>query len=403
MDRRRLRIAIAICAGTLLLAVASARAQPPDTQHQHEHMNMDMDGAGGWSLMQDAIVFAEFNHQGGPRGGDEFVAPNWWMGMASRTLPRGRLTLTAMFSLDPATVGADGYREIFQAGEAFDGRPIVDRQHPHDLFMQLAASWRVPVGSATTIAISGGPVAEPALGPIAFMHRASAIDNPTAPLGHHTLDSTHVAFGVVTGGIDRGRWTLEGSIFNGREPDEHRWNLEIAPLDSYSGRVWFRPTKEWALQLSTGHLHEPEQLERGDIERTTASVSWTRTSGADVAGVTIGYGQNDTDHGDRRAVFAEGARRRGATTIYGRFESAQIELTAPDDPVAAFTIGIVRDVLRRAGFEGGIGGDITFYGVPDALVGAYSRRPVSVHLFIRVRPPAGKMGRMVNMRLGGAN
>jgi len=403
MERRRLRIAIAISSGALLLAAVPARAQPPDAQHEHMHMDMDIDAGAGWSAMQDAIVFAEFNRQGGPRGGSELVVPNWWMGMASRTLPRGRLTLTAMLSLDPATVGAQGYREIFQAGEAFEGQPIVDRQHPHDFFMQLAAAWRARLGDATTILIAGGPVAEPALGPIAFMHRASAIDNPTAPLGHHTFDSTHIAFGVVTAGVDRGRWTVEGSIFNGREPDDHRWNLEIAPLDSYSGRVWFRPAKEWALQLSTGHLHEPEALERGDIARTTASVSWTRAAAAGVAGITVGYGQNDTGHGTRRAVLAEAARQRGATTIYGRFESGEIEHTSPEDPVAAVTIGAVRDVVRRAGFAGGIGGDVTFYGVPDALVDAYSRVPVSFHVFFRLRPPAGKMGRMVDMRLGAEN
>jgi len=395
------RSAIAIWLGVSFGCAARAQAQPPE--HQHEHMNMDMNGSGAWSFMQDGIVFAELNHQGGPRGGDEFVAPNWWMGMASRALPRGRLTLTAMFSLDRATVGAEGYGEIFQAGEAFGGRPIVDRQHPHDFFMQLAASWRVPVGDAASVTLSGGPVAEPALGPIAFMHRASAMDNPTAPLGHHTFDSTHVAFGVVTAAVERGRWTVEGSIFNGREPDEHRWNVEIAPLDSVSGRVWFRPAKEWAVQVSTGRLRDPEQLEPGDIERTTASISWTRATAAGVAGVTVGYGQNDTEHGVRHALFAEAARQRGSNTIYGRFESVEIELISPDRPVAAFTIGGVRDLFRRAGFEGGIGADLTLYGVPDALADAYSRRPVSFHLFVRLRPPAGAMGRMLNMRLGGEN
>jgi len=395
------RSAIAIWFGVCFGGAPRAHAQPPE--HQHEHMNMDMNGSGAWSFMQDGIVFAELNHQGGPRGGDELIAPNWWMGMASRALPRGRLTLTAMFGLDRATVGAEGYGEIFQAGEAFGGRPIVDRQHPHDFFMQLAASWRVPVGDAASVTLSGGPVAEPALGPIAFMHRASAMDNPTAPLGHHTFDSTHVAFGVVTAAVERGRWTVEGSIFNGREPDEHRWNLEIAPLDSVAGRVWFRPEKEWAVQVSTGRLHDPEQLEPGDIERTTASISWTRATAAGVAGVTVGYGQNDTDHGVRRALFAEAARQRGSNTIYGRFESVEIELISPDRPVAAFTIGGVRDLFRRAGFEGGIGADLTLYGVPDALADAYSRRPVSFHLFVRLRPPAGAMGRMVNMRLGEGN
>src|SRR2546425_12077539 len=130
---------------------------------EHEHMNMDM--GSGWQFMQDGIVFAEFNHQGGPRGGDEFVVPNWWMGMANRDFSLGRLTLTSMFSLDPATVGKDGYREIFQAGEALDGRPLIDRQHPHDLFMQLGAVWRMPVAASTGIPLAGGPAGAPPLGP----------------------------------------------------------------------------------------------------------------------------------------------------------------------------------------------------------------------------------------------
>jgi hypothetical protein len=150
------------------------------------------------------ILFAEFDHQGGPRGGNEFVAPNCWMGIATREMSRGRLTFTSMFSLDPATVGKAGYREIFQAGEALNGRPLIDRQHPHNLFMQLAAIWRVPMNESTGFTLAGAPVGEPALGPVAFMHRASAADNPTAPLSHHKFDSQHIAFGVVTAAVDHG-------------------------------------------------------------------------------------------------------------------------------------------------------------------------------------------------------
>ena len=194
----RRQIVLALCSvGTFLMSNA-ARAQgtaPPSdagaSPGQHEHMQMNMPMNNGWQFMQDGIVFANFNHQGGPRGGDEFVAPNWWMGMASRDFSRGRLTFTGMLSLDPATVGKDGYREIFQVGEALNGRPLIDRQHPHDLFMQLAAVWRTPVTESTGFTLAGGPVGEPALGPVAFMHRASAADNPTAPLSHHLRLHTH--------------------------------------------------------------------------------------------------------------------------------------------------------------------------------------------------------------------
>src|SRR5581483_3804953 len=153
MIRNRRQYALA-CSIFLVCTIARAEAQtamtddPPDEGGGGQHEHMHMAPAGGWTFMQDGIVFATFNHQGGPRGGDEVVAPNWWMGMASREGSRGRLTMTGMVSLDPATVGKSGYREIFQTGEALDGRPLIDRQHPHDLFMQLAAIWRVPLGAS---------------------------------------------------------------------------------------------------------------------------------------------------------------------------------------------------------------------------------------------------------------
>jgi hypothetical protein len=373
---------------------------------------MSMPEAGGWQLMEDGVLFLNVNHQGGPRGGTELVAPNWWMGMAGRAVGRGRLTLTGMLSLEPVTVGKDGYREFFQAGEALDGRPLIDRQHPHDFFMQLAAVWRVPLSASTGFTIAGGPVGEPALGPVAFMHRASAIDNPTAPLGHHTFDSTHIAFGVVTAAVDRGPFVLEGSLFNGREPDDQRWNFDFGRLDSFSGRLWYRPHAEWELQLSSGRLASPEQLEPGNIVRTTASVSWTRAKNGRMSSVTQGFGRNDTDHGARNAFFVEGARHAGANTFYSRFEAVQVETALlqtglvveghaaeANDTVVAFTAGGVRDVGRWRGFEGGFGADVTFYRVPDSLQPQYSSHPVSFHVFFRLRPPAGSMGRMWNMRM----
>jgi hypothetical protein len=317
-----------------------------------------------------------------------------------------------MLSLDPATVGKGGYREIFQAGEALNGRPLIDRQHPHDLFMQLAAIWRVPVNASTGFAVAGGPVGEPALGPVAFMHRASSADNPTAPLSHHTFDSQHISFGVVTAAVDHGPFVIEGSVFNGREPDENRWDFDFGRLDSVAGRLWYRPNSEWEFQISTGHLVNPEQLEPGNIVRSTASASWMRKNGQSFSSVTAGYGQNDTDNGTRHAVFLEGTRHADLNTIYGRFESVQTEtaLLQLDEIVAgpaanlkstvlAVTVGGVRDVLNWRGFEGGIGADISVYGVPDELRPMYSAHPVSAHVFFRLRPPAGAMGRMWNMRM----
>jgi hypothetical protein len=400
------------CASVLLIigmTGAIARAQ----DQQQMQMSMSTPATRGWMFMYDGILFAEYDHEGGPRGGDQFVAPNWWMGMASRDTSHGRLTFSAMLSLDPATVGEKGYREIFQAGEAYNGQPLIDYQHPHDLFMQLAAVWRIPVTHATGFTLAGGPVGEPALGPVAFMHRASAADNPTAPLTHHTFDSTHIAFGVITAAVDHGRWVVEGSVFNGREPDQNRWDFDFGPLDSVSGRLWFRPNPEWEFQVSSGRLVSPEALDPGhNIIRSTASGSWMRKNGASFTSVTVGFGVNDTDHGTRSGVFAEGARHTSTTTIYGRFEALQTETAellmdvppeglAADakDIVVALTAGAVRDVWSWRGVEGGVGADVTFYGVPSALEPAYSSHPVSFHVFFRFRPPAGPMGRMWNMRM----
>jgi hypothetical protein len=420
MKRCRRQTDLALWSIAMSLVATSAGAQGANDPRadssagvgSNEPMPMSMPMNSGWRFMQDGIVFANFNHQGGPRGGTEFVAPNWWMGMASRDFSSGRLTFTGMLSLDPATVGKDGYHEIFQAGEALNGRPLIDRQHPHDLFMQAAAVWRTPVNESTGFTVAGGAVGEPALGPVAFMHRASAADNPTAPLSHHTFDSTHIAFGVVTAAVDHGPFVIEGSLFNGREPDENRWEVDFGRLDSFSGRVWFRPNDEWEFQASSGRLESPEELEPGNVVRSTVSASWTRKNGAAISSVTSGYGRNDTDHGARNAVFLEGARHSEMNTIYGRFEALQVETAllqtdtviegpAADvkDPVFAFTVGGVRDILSWRGFEGGIGADVSFYGVPAQLQPLYSAHPVSFHVFFRLRPPAGSMGRMWNMRM----
>lgn len=405
-----------ICVLAVLLSgVSSARAQSaaPDAQ-DHAHMNMSMTPSPGWTFRQDGLVAPLFNHQGGPRGGnDRLIAPNWWMGMASRTMGRQQLTLTAMFSLDAATIGRKGYREIFQVGEALDGAPLIDRQHPHDLFMQLAAVWRVPLGDSTGFTIAGGPAGEPALGPVAFMHRASAAGLPFAPLSHHTFDSTHISFGVVTAAVDHGRWTVEGSAFNGREPDDRRWDFDFGAMDSVSGRLWFRPSAAWEFQVSTGHLRQPEQLEPGNVERTTASVSWFRPQGSTLRAVTAGYGVNVTDHGHRQAAFGEFTCGIGRHSIFGRVEVVQVETAllltgalpatpadeARRNAVGAFTIGIDREVLARRGFSGAVGLQVTAYAVPAPLTITHGPHPFSAQVFFRLRPPAGSMGRMWNMRM----
>ena len=399
---------------TVAVFTVSVKARAQDTPDPQTIAPINRAMRSGWMFMQDGIVFVNFNQQGGPRGGDDFIAPNWWMGMASRETSKGRLTVNAMLSLDPAIVGQDGYLELFQTGEALNGQPIINRQHPHNLFMQLAAVWRMPVTAATGFTVAGGPVGEAALGPVAYMHRASAADNPTAPLSHHTFDSTHVSFGVVTVGVDHGPWVVEGSVFNGREPDQNRWDFDFGRLDSFSGRVWYRPNDEWEFQASSGRLVSPEELEPGvNVVRSTVTGSWTQKNGASIASVTAGFGVNSTNNqGTRSAFFIEGARHTDLNTLYSRFEAVQVEtvlletgeivegpLANVKNTVLALTVGGVHDLWAWHGFEGGFGADVTFYGVPDVLQPMYANFPVSFHVFFRLRPPVGSMGRMWNMRM----
>jgi hypothetical protein len=400
-------------AGMLLALLTSAvvRAQDAD-EHTHDMSRMDMPPS-AWTFMQDGVFNGVFNYQSSARGGNQAISVNWWMGMLSRSAGSGQLMLTGMFSLEPATVGTRGYREIFQAGEAIDGRPNIDRQHPHDAFMQLSAGWRAALSDQTAVSLTAALVGEPALGPVAFMHRASAAAIVFAPLGHHTFDATHISFGVVTGGVTRGRWAAEASLFNGREPDQDRWGFDFGRLDSVSGRLWFRPADEWAVQVSTARLVQPEQLEAGNVIRTTASASWTRARSESMSAMTVAYGRND--HAGQQAAFGELTRQRGSYTLSSRLEFVQIEneLLTDDrtpsstgqhaghlDVLGALTIGAIRRVGHWRGLESGLGVNVSTYAVPSVLRGTYGEHPFSFQLFVQIRPRVGAMGPMWNMRMG---
>lgn len=385
---------------------ASAQTDPPPPQPVHDH---DM---AGWSWMYDGALFAGLNSQGGKRGADQFRSQNWFMTMGTRTLGRGQLTLTGMFSAEPLTVRPEGYAHIFQIGEAYKGLENTDRQHPHDLFSQLGASWRLPLGDAGGFTIAAAPVGEATLGPVAFMHRPSAFENPIAPLGHHTFDSTHIANSVVALAVDRGPWIAEASVFHGQEPDEHRYDLDLGTPDSWAARVWFRPSTSWAAQASYGFLTHPEQLQPGDVGRSTASLSWLRETGEDFFALTALVGHNTRTYSETTAFLAEATLRRGMNSIYTRAEALQIEtehLLFPTvvhtphpgeliDLVGAFTGGFVRDFVRTTRFELGVGGDVTFYSVPARLHATHDKHPVSFHLFVRLRPRPS-MGRMWDMTM----
>ncbi|MGC4083445.1 MAG: hypothetical protein QM736_15375 [Vicinamibacterales bacterium] len=419
MSKSLSRAAIIAAAACWPVLAAAQNVPAPSDPHEHVHDMSTMQeperpSPAGWHLMQDGALYVLFNEQGGRRGGREVRVPNWWMGMATRKAGGGDLTLSGMVSLDPATVGPRGYRELFQVGEAYDGAPIVDRQHPHDLWMQLSAAWRKPVGRGG-VTFAGALAGEPALGPVAFMHRASAAAIPLAPLGHHTFDSTHVTFGLATVGVDRGPFAIEASVFNGREPDQHRWDIDLGRMDSYAGRLWFRPTTSLELQISRGHLVEPEQLHDGDVTRTTASASFTRGPDTRMLALTAGVGMNQSGHVTRHAAFGEATRTFGSTTLSVRAEVVEVESmllvsgtlpTSHDDEerkdlVGAFTLGVQRDIGRWKGFTAAIGANGVVYRVPSILQPSHGDHPASAQLFLQLRPPTGGMGRMWNMRMAG--
>ena len=209
---------------------------PDATPHEGVHAMF-----GDWMVMGHALINGVYDNQGGPRGGSKFFVPGMLMGMVQRDFGNATLGFRAMLSPDPF-MGPRGYPLLLATGETADGKtPLVDRQHPHDLFMELAGTYSRRLSANSSWFVYAGLPGEPALGPSAFMHRTSGMDIPEAPITHHWLDSTHITFGVVTTGLVLDRIKIEASAFRGREPDQHRYDIEAPRLDSFSARVsWAR-------------------------------------------------------------------------------------------------------------------------------------------------------------------
>jgi len=399
-----------------LLAAAPVAAQPPDehaplpSEETIDPMGMidEMPAMPHWMTMVHGYAFANANRQDGPSGGREFESQNHVMAMAVRGWAGGKLSLLGTFTLEPATIPPEGSRQLFQRGETYEGVLLVDRQHPHDLFVQLGAAWESESGAAGRLRLYAAPVGEPALGPVAYPHRLSASENPTAPLAHHNQDSTHIAADVVTAGWKYTIFEIEGSAFHGREPDENRWDIEQGSLDSYSGRLWIRPTPELSFQISSGHLEHPEKIEVGNQTRSTASLAWQRAFPGGFFAATVVAGRNLTPSGPEWGNTLEWTWKfADANFVYGRVESVDrdvYELTnkrqRPDDvpahrtAVQAATLGFTRDVRLVSEAETGLGLDATVYRFTDRLDDVYGSHPVSIHGFLRVRFGSGGGGSM---------
>jgi hypothetical protein len=362
---------------------------------------------GAWEWMGHGNVFAQFLYEAAAehRGAAQAGSINWAMGMARRNIGAGRFGVRAMLSLEPATIPGCGYPDLLATGEFCDGDSIHDRQHPHDLFMELAAEYERPLRGSLRWQIYAGLAGEPALGPVAFPHRLSAMPNPVAPTGHHWLDATHITFGVVTGALFTPRWKAEVSVFNGREPDENRWDLDFAPLDSVSGRFSYAPSPAMVLQVSAGHLNEAEAAHalqpRVDVQRVTASATYhhqLRT--ASVWATTVGWGVNGEDGEATNSAMLESSLTLDDRHVwYGRAEvsgKAAHDLHVHESN-EVFTVGklqggYTRYLSPRGGFSPGFGGEISASIVPAYLVPRYGNRVnLGLGFFVTLRPASHQM------------
>ncbi|MBV8673658.1 MAG: hypothetical protein JOZ33_09515 [Acidobacteriaceae bacterium] len=359
-----------------------------------------------WMLMFHGVAFVADVQQSSPRGQDKVFSTNWFMPMAQHPLGHGQLTLRTMLSLEPATVTDRQYPLLFQQGETAYGKPIVDGQHPHDFLMELAALYDWHAGERTLLSLYVAPVGDPALGPTAYPHRASAAENPVATLGHHQEDSTHIAEDVITIGFTHRIFRIEASGFHGREPDEHRWQVQQGPLDSWSSRLTVQPSQNWTGQCSYGRLHSPEQLNPGeDQERMTASLMYNRPLGGGTKGnwaSTLAWGRTraiPTNLIQNSYVLESTLRFAVKNYVWTRFENVdrttELLLGEQSEPpgfveelaarVQAYTFGYDRDFDLLSRLRTALGAQVMAYTPGSRLKPVYGSDPMGVVVYLRLR------------------
>jgi hypothetical protein len=361
--------------------------------------------AGRWMMMLHGDVFLQYDHQGGPRGADQFGSINWGMLMAMRQVGGGTLHLHGMASAEPLTIGASGYPLLLQSGETFEGEPLHERQHPHDLFMELSALYERAISRHVGVMAYVAPVGEPGIGPVAYMHRPSALNDPFAPLAHHWTDATHITYGVLTAGVFTKHVKLEGTLFNGREPDEDRYDFDFDALDSYGARLSVNPTPHWAVSASYGYLKQPEALHPDENQhRLGASILHTVRLGrqGEWASALV-YGANKhvepsggTGPWENSVMVESNLQLDRANSVFGRVEYVRKsgeELVLPDPlsseefDIGTWSLGYIREFAGYRGATFGLGARGAINLIPDALEDVYgSRTPMGVAVFLRVRP-----------------
>ena len=367
----------------------------PDSSPMHANHKM----WGDWTAMIHGVAFLQYDDQGSKRGDTQFGVVDWEMLMLMRRVGTGMLHLHGMASLEPATIGAKGYPLLLQTGESYKGAPLHDRQHPHDFVMELAAMFQQPIASNLALELYAGLAGEPALGPVAFMHRPSAQNDPLSPLGHHWQDATHISYGVLTAGVYSRQWKLEGSWFNGREPDENRWDLDLRSLDSYSGRVTVNPTGRLSVAGWYGYMPSPEALHPDEpVHRYGASVLY---GGRGFRGgaweSALIWGANEHGGHASNSVAAESNLEIGPkNSVFARAEyvrkSAEDLVLPAADPAEEYDIrslvgGYMREVVSIPGGTIGVGGRVSLNLVPSTLEPYYgTRTPAGFAVYVRVRP-----------------
>jgi hypothetical protein len=383
-------------------AMGSGTTWQPSSGPMHMYHKI----TGDWLLMFHYNIVAGINRQGGPRGVTKVESANWFMPMAFHKLGKGTVQFRGMFSFEPFTFPPGGSPLLFQTGETYKGQPLIDKQHPHDLFMELSAQYTLPVGEHGTWFTYFGYPGEPALGPVAFMHRASAAENPSATLAHHLQDSTHISFGVLTTGFTYGWLKLEGSIFNGHEPDENRYNFDAHKWNSRSARLTVMPNNNWVMQVSYGFLRSPEASEpTTDIRRATASVQYNKKLNRGNWASAFIWGRNHTCspgeiHNLNGYTVESTVNFLDKNYLYTRLELVDknellrqgdrallgIKDDHPSFRIGAYTFGTARDIWDTDKVSFAIGTDLTLYSKPSVLDRIYGNNPVSWKLFFRVRP-----------------
>ena len=354
-----------------------------------------MTSRGHWDLMAHGVLFLTYNQQGGPRGAGKAESVNVLMLMEQHKLGKGTLLLRQMFSAESLTSPHPGFPQLFQTGETYHGQPLVDHQHPHNVFAELSAYYSRPITEKISWLLYGGPSAEPALGPVTYIHRASAAELPAAPLSHHLQDSTHTSFGVVTTGVMIDRFKFEGSVFNGREPNEERWSIQLGALDSWSARAWVAPARNWTAQYSYGRLLHPEAAEPGNEKRQSASVEYNRPFAEGNWATSLIWGRKHKDETGTNLnsyLLESTVNFKRSNYAYTRLELVDKDELFPQAPVhpayriGAYTFGGVRDLVQSHSWQLGLGADITFNTKPAVLDPTYGTNPVSFRIFLRVRP-----------------